>query len=188
LKAVKLCERINLLIHEAVARHLLGEVFYEIGEYQSSKENFCRTVDLVERSGSYCFSWLPTAKTGFEMAKVRLNEGDVDLESLSVHIRENKLRVFESWSNRFMAALLLNMDDLYLTEAEKWIQRGIRAAKRDGMMWALARAYTLYGEFFKRKGEMPKAKENLIKAIQTFGECGADGWVRRTEKKLDSLS
>jgi len=41
---------------------------------------------------------------------------------------------------------------------------------------------------FKRKGDLPKAKENLNKAIEIFKKCGADGWVERYEKELDSIS
>ena len=55
------------------------------------------------------------------------------------------------------------------------------------MMWNLARDYALYAELFKRKGDLPKARENLSKAIEIFKECGADGWVEKYEKELASL-
>ena len=55
-------------------------------------------------------------------------------------------------------------------------------------MWFLASDYALYAELFKRKGDQPKAKQNLTKAIEIFKECGADGWVERAEKELASLS
>ncbi len=56
------------------------------------------------------------------------------------------------------------------------------------MMWNLARDYALYADLFKRKGDLPKAKENLSKAIEIFKDCGADGWVERYEKELASFS
>jgi hypothetical protein len=37
-------------------------------------------------------------------------------------------------------------------------------------------------KMLKRKGDQPKAKENLRKAIEIFKECGADGWVKKYEK------
>ena len=55
------------------------------------------------------------------------------------------------------------------------------------MMWYLAKAYTLYAELFKRKGEQLKSKKNLNKAIETMEECGADGWVEKYEKELAKL-
>ena len=54
-------------------------------------------------------------------------------------------------------------------------------------MWYLAGDYALYAELLKRKGEQPKARENLSKAIEIFKECGADGWVDKYEKELASL-
>jgi hypothetical protein len=33
-----------------------------------------------------------------------------------------------------------------------------------------------------------KSKENLIKAIETFEECEAEGWAEKTEKEIASLS
>ena len=44
--------------------------------------------------------------------------------------------------------------------------------------------YVVYYEFFKRKGERSKTKENINKAIEIFKECGADGWVEKFEKDL----
>ena len=39
-----------------------------------------------------------------------------------------------------------------------------------------------------RSGDLPKAKENLNKAIEIFTECGADGWVDKYEKELATIS
>ena len=55
-------------------------------------------------------------------------------------------------------------------------------------MWNLAQDYALYAEWYKSKGDLPKAKENLDKAIDIFKECGADGWVERYEKELVLIS
>jgi hypothetical protein len=80
------------------------------------------------------------------------------------------------------------MDDQYLPKAEDWIKEAIKVNKQNGVMGGLARSYLLYADLQKRKGDIPKAKENLIKAIEIFEECGADGWVKKTEKKLASFS
>ena len=56
------------------------------------------------------------------------------------------------------------------------------------MMWSLAQVYALYAEFYKRKNDPSKARENLNKAIEIFKECGADGWVERYEKELVLIS
>jgi hypothetical protein len=55
-------------------------------------------------------------------------------------------------------------------------------------MFNLGKDYVLYADLFKRKGDRPKAKENLGKAIEILKECGADGWVARYEKELTKFS
>ena len=81
---------------------------------------------------------------------------------------------------------LKNIDDQHISEAEDWIKRAIETNQKYGMMWNLARDYALYAELFKRKGNLPKAQENLNKAIDIFKECGADGWVGKYEKELNT--
>jgi hypothetical protein len=88
----------------------------------------------------------------------------------------------------YIGEILLVLDDSFLTEAEDWIKKGIEFDKRNGMMFYLARDYTLNAELFKRKDDFPKAQENLTKAIDIFKECGADGWVEKYEKELAELS
>ena len=84
--------------------------------------------------------------------------------------------------------LLLNIDDQHINEAEDWIKRAIETNQKYGMMWNLAQDYALYADLFKRKGDFPKAQENLSEAIKIFKDCGADGWVEKYDKELTALS
>ena len=81
---------------------------------------------------------------------------------------------------------LKNIDDQHISEAEDWIKRAIETNQKYGMMWHLGQDYALYAEFYKRKKDPSKAKENLSKAIEIFKECGADGWVEKYEKELET--
>ena len=56
------------------------------------------------------------------------------------------------------------------------------------MRFHLGGDYAVYAEFFKRKGDKEKAKEQLGKAIDIYRECGADGWVTKAEEELAKLS
>jgi tetratricopeptide (TPR) repeat protein len=80
------------------------------------------------------------------------------------------------------------MRDQHISEAQNWIEKAIEVDNKNGTRWNLGKDYALYGELFKRKGNQPKAKENLNKAIEIFNECGADGWVEKYEKELAKLS
>ena len=83
---------------------------------------------------------------------------------------------------------MLIMDKQFVANAEEWLEKAIEADERNGMRWSLASDYALYAELFRRKGEKAKGKEKLGKAIEIFKECGADGWVKRYEEELASLS
>jgi len=109
-------------------------------------------------------------------------------EILSFYSFENKFKVLEGRMRRYIGDILLNIDSQQISEAENWIKQAIEADNRNGMRWNLAQDYALYAELFKRKGNLPKSKENLNKAIGIFKECGADGWVERHEKELELLS
>ena len=86
-----------------------------------------------------------------------------------------------------MGDLLLNLNGADNSEAEKWIKKAIIADKEAGMKWHLANDYVSYAQFYRQKGDQPRARENLEKAIEIFKECGADGWVERHEKVLVEL-
>ena len=64
-----------------------------------------------------------------------------------------------------------------MAEAEAWIRRAIDVDTRYAVPWNLARDHALYADWFKKKGDIQGAKEQLTKAIDLFRECGADGWV-----------
>ena len=51
----------------------------------------------------------------------------------------------------------------------------------------MAKDYAIKTELFKRKNDIPKAKEMLTKGIEIFKECGSDGWVERYEEELAEL-
>ena len=95
--------------------------------------------------------------------------------------------MYEGCMARYIGDILLHLGESDLTAAEGWIGKAIEADNRNGMRCDLGRDYTLYGEFFKRKGGSSKAKEFLEKAIGIFTECGADGWVRKTEGLLSEI-
>jgi tetratricopeptide (TPR) repeat protein len=187
LKGIDYSERINMGIFSAVARFILAEVYYEIGDYQDSKDHYARAAWLAKQSGGF-LSLVTHNEVGAMKAKVMMDEREIDLEKLYAYAYENKLRVWDGWKVTFITEILLNMDDQHMSEAEEWAKKAVKKHKRDGMIWYLARDFTLYAELLKRKGDKLKSKENLIKAIEIFKECGAVGWVTRTERKLVSFS
>ncbi len=165
----------------------LGHVYCEIGEYQTAMGHYDKAALFIEEN-KLMPSWAKSNRIALTRAKVMNNEKDVDLESLYAYVSENKIKWFEGQMRRYIGEILLYLDGQYLSEAEHWIRKAIEADKGNGMMLDLGRDYALYAELHKRKGDQPKAKENLAKAIDIFKECGADGWVEKYAEEMASLS
>ena len=186
LKGLEFCERINFAVWDGVAQYHLGDTYYEKGNFQRSKEHHEKGVGAFERNQSFP-SWVGWGKVASTRSKVMNKEKDVNLESLYAHSRNNKVKVAEGGIQRYIAEILLNIDDQHISDAEHWIQKAIEADQRNRMMFHLGKDYALYADLFKRKGDRLKAQENLGKAIEIFKESGADGWVEKYEKELAAL-
>jgi tetratricopeptide (TPR) repeat protein len=186
-QGLEFCERINLDSWNAVARFTLGQTYFRIENFTKSKEHYEKGSRVLENIRLWP-SWANLGKVGLARSKVMDKEKDVNLESLYIHSRNNKVKLAEGWFQRHIGEILLNIDDQHLSEAEHWIQNAIEADQRNRMMANLGKGYALYAELFKRRGDKLKAQENLGKAIEIFKECGADGWVVKAEKELATLS
>jgi tetratricopeptide (TPR) repeat protein len=186
LKAVDFCESINLFIWHALDHNQLGEANFDEGEYQKSKDHYSKAIWILEH-GRFSRSFINLNKISLARAKVMNNEKDIDLESLYGYVTGNKLKAYDGWMRRNIGEILMNFEDQKMSEAEDWITNAIKTHKSNEMKWHLGRDYALYAEFFRRKDDQSKAKENLNKAIEIFKECGADGWVEKYEKGMAAL-
>jgi tetratricopeptide (TPR) repeat protein len=186
LKAADFCERINVTAFAAFSYALLGDIYLDMEEHRKSQENFERAIFLSQNIRTLP-SQTNLSKISLAKAKVMNHAKDINLNGLFKYYEDNKLKYLEGLMSAGICAILLNIDDQRVTEAEKWVKKAIEVDTRNGMMWCLARDYALYSDLFKRKGNLPKAKENLSKAIEIFRECGADGWVKKYEKELATL-
>lgn len=186
LKGIDFCESINLLSHVSLGHLFLGDTCFEMGEYKKSQSCLKRAI-----SGHEQHRLLPSlanlCKIALARAKVINNEMDINLNEIFKWHDDNRVEMFNGWMSRYIVEILLNIDDKHMSEAKGWIKKAIEADKRNGMMLHLAKNHALYADLFKRKGNTPKAKENLSKAIDIFKECGADGWVTRTEEALAAI-
>jgi tetratricopeptide (TPR) repeat protein len=182
-KGLEFCERINFDSWNAIARFTLGQTYFRMGNFPRSKEHYEKGIWILENIRLWP-SWANAGKVALARSKVMNKEKDVDLESLYIHSRNNKVKAAEGWVARCIGEILLNIDDQHISEAEHWIQKAIEADQRNRMMFNLGKDYALYAELFKRRGDKLKAQENLGKAIEILKECGADGWVEKYEKEL----
>jgi tetratricopeptide (TPR) repeat protein len=176
------------IIDISLAHYFLGEIYYETGEYQKSIDNYEKAIITAQRFNFSSWSWTNLIKIALAKVRFKNNEKEnVDLESLYASFSLIKVKHFESEARRKVGEILLIIDDKHICDAEDWIRKAIEVGEKNGMMFELAMAYKLYADLFKRKDDFPKVKENLIKAIEIFKECGADGWVEKAEMDLAVL-
>jgi class 3 adenylate cyclase/tetratricopeptide (TPR) repeat protein len=187
LKGIDLCERIDFFIWIAFVNLYLADNYFQFQEYGRSMLCCEKALRSFEK-GRYGHSWLNFCHIGIARANVMNNETDIDLESLYGYARVNKIKKIDGQMRRYIGEILLNIDDQHMNEAEDWIRKAIEADTRNGMMFYLGRDHALYAELFKRRGDQSKARENLAKAINILKECGAEGWVKKYEEELTSLS
>jgi tetratricopeptide (TPR) repeat protein len=171
----------------AFAYLYLGLIKFDMLDYESSIKFHNLSLSLFQ-SAKIFPSFHNFNKLAILRAKVFQNQEDTDLSNLIKYEENNQFKIYEGWIPHLIAEILLKQDDFKFFEAEDWIRKAMDANQKNGMKWLLARDFMVYAEIFRRKNEQKKAKENFKKAIETFKECGADGWVEKYENGMLSLT
>jgi len=186
LKGIEFCERINEKGWKAIAHLFLGETYFAMGDFPSAKDHYEKACGLLEHT-HLMPSIVGLVRAAEARSRVMNNEKDVDLASLYIQSRNNRVKRGEGEISKYIGEILLKIDDQHISEAEHWIRKAIEADQRNRMMFYLGKDYALYAELFKRKGDRLKTQENLGRAIELFKECGADGWAEKAEKELATM-
>jgi tetratricopeptide (TPR) repeat protein len=145
--------------------------------YEKATDHFKKAIAFFMERGGFAPSFINISKVYIKGSSISDSKQDIKWS-----------RLFEYYEKIKVKKILLDMNDRYLSDAEGWVQKAIETDKRNKARWFLARDYALYAELFMRKGDQSRAKENLAKAIDIFKECGADGWVEKSEKEIDEFS
>jgi tetratricopeptide (TPR) repeat protein len=183
LKSLNFFQKSNQLVFVAHASTYLKAIYLDMGKYETSQKLSERAISVYQNigGGSSYILWM---KISIALTLVMNDKKDINFDEIFKCYEEIINRWVKGLASNCIAKILLNIDNQHFSEAEDWVKRSIETNQQYGMMWNLARNYALYAELFKRKGDLPKAKENLTKAIEIFKECGADGWVEKYEKEL----
>jgi tetratricopeptide (TPR) repeat protein len=182
LKGREMSEKLDQYWWKPWSNHFLGEVYFEIGEYQKAQNHYEEAASLFSLYGNWPSS-STVSKIGLARAQI-FNEEDVNLEALYGYANVAKAKVYEGWLRRHVSEILLSMGETRISEAEKWIKEAITADNRNGTLFELGRDYWVCAAILKRKSEESQARESLHSALEIFKECGADGWVKKCEKEL----
>jgi tetratricopeptide (TPR) repeat protein len=186
LKGVDFCKKIDIYTWNAFTHLNMGEFYFDIGEYEKSKQQYAKSILMMKKNKTMP-SWIRINNICLAKAKIMTNNKDIDIEALYKYDAENRIELYSGLIKRSIGEILLNIDNEHFDDAEIWIKRAIKTDNRNGMMWHLGKDYALYSELWRHKGRQSKARESLIKAIEIFKKCGADGWVQKYEHVLSSL-
>jgi class 3 adenylate cyclase/tetratricopeptide (TPR) repeat protein len=186
LKEVDVCQKSNQLGFAAFANEFLGDTYFAMKDYETSQKYHEIAISMFRHYNTFP-SYMIDNKVSIEWGKVMNNEKDINLNKLFRWYQKINNKWVKGKTSNCIGAILLNIDDHHISDAEVWIEKAIETNQKYGMMWNLAQDYALYAEWYKRKGDLTYAKDKLGMAIEIFKECGADGWVERYEKKLAAL-
>jgi len=182
-------EKASIISWAAYATGFLGWTYYDMGLLDKAKVYQQQCVSMMEYAKLFP-SWINCHKLWTENHGISRNESELDIHKLDELINaheKNRLAVCESIGARCIGEIYLNLDDQHMAEAEAWIKRAMEVNTKYSTNWELARDHALYADWYKKKGDVSKAREQLTRAIELFRECGADGWVTITEEKLAGL-
>jgi tetratricopeptide (TPR) repeat protein len=185
-KGIDFCEKSNQLGWTILARNALGATFYQMGDHQNSISQYDCTFDPM-RKVNYSPSFINTMKIGLAKATAIKEKTYTNVDQLYEFHVGTRLKAFEGPTARSISEVLLSLGEHSLSEAENWIRKAIETNEKNRMRWDVAMDHVVYAGWHQRKGDHSRAREHLKKAIEIFQECGADGWVKRTEDKLAEL-
>lgn len=173
----------------SLAAGYMGFVYGDMQDYEKAEAHHHKSIDISE-STKFLRSWINVNKLFMLKSKLLGHYSDINFNEISTAIashENNRLAVCESIGTRCIAEIYMHIDDQHMTEAEAWINRAIEFNTRNETKWELARDYAIYADWYKKKGDMSVAREQLTKAIGLFKECGADGWVEKYERQLAAM-
>ena len=188
LQGRSICEKTGHNSWRFWVTYVLGLMYSDRGEYGKSLKYHQEAHSILELDRSFP-SLANLQKVCLERVEVLNNNRNIQLsEFTSKYCEKNKSKIFEGTLARYIGEIFLKIDDQHMSEAEDWIKKALEVDKKNGTIWSFGADHALYAELFKRKGDRLKARENLGRAIEILRECGADGWVSKYEKELDSIS
>jgi class 3 adenylate cyclase/tetratricopeptide (TPR) repeat protein len=184
--AVQMSKKSEFVGGVLISFFYLGLLHFEKGRYREAQECWDDLLALYDRVRM----WPSIARLAQLMKVAAGVRGRLDPAidtALNFDLQEVRLRFLQGWAAQAMGEIYLHMDDAHIDEAGAWMRKAIETDEQNRMPWSLARAYALYAEFFKKKGALDQAKENLHKAIELMRHYQADGWVEKYERELALL-
>jgi class 3 adenylate cyclase/tetratricopeptide (TPR) repeat protein len=182
-----LCARIEFILLQSAAEWCLGDTYFFLGEIEKSKKYLANAVRLLQSNDSY-----PSLMRVCELAMARVmavnKEKIPNLDLLLTYADRNNLRLFSGRIRRYLAEMMLYLNNSDMRKADKLIQEAIAIDSQNKNFFDLPQDLAVSAEIHRWMGDQSRVKEALSEAVRIYRECGADGWVENYEEELEALS
>ncbi|MGD8523041.1 MAG: hypothetical protein PVF56_17975, partial [Desulfobacterales bacterium] len=186
LQALAFSEKTGHYTNWMTAGQFIFELYISMGEYKEARKYFEKMISILEPT-KYRLSEIGLYKVGLARTKISNPDHNVDIDEVLKFYSDIRSTAMQHRCARYVCDIFLNTD-LQKDKAEYWIKNVIETDNKNSFIFYLGQDYARYAEFYKKRGDLSKARENLNKAIEIMREFGADGWVHKYEKQLTVLS
>ena len=105
----------------AWAAFSLGNIYCERGDFEKAQNYFEKCI-LFLKKGKLLPSWTRALKIFVENTKLKQSDLNIELKILYSYAYENRMKIFDGWTSRFLCEILMDIDDEHKSEAEEWIK------------------------------------------------------------------
>ena len=108
------------------ANYYLGEIYSETSNYDKASEYYHIAISCLEKI-EVMPSFANFIKIAKERAEVLNNKKNIDIKHIYELESKNKVKLHSGLNQRYIAEILLHIDDSHLCESEHWIQKAIKS-------------------------------------------------------------
>ncbi len=183
LRGVGLCENSSHFTWGSWASAFLGDMYFDLGRFEKSVESYQKAFSFLEKK-RFGPSWLNLIRVAIVRAKVLHGDSGVSLSEVLKFFSQNKNKGFSGWIAQYTAEILFHLSEQLLPQAREWADKAVALDRENGMQLLLGRDYLLSARIWNRMGHSARAREDMIRAIEIFQQCGAEGYLKKASQDL----
>jgi class 3 adenylate cyclase/tetratricopeptide (TPR) repeat protein len=187
LRGIGYCENTTHFTWGSWASAFLGDLYFDLGKYEKSLEVYQKAFSFLEKK-KFGPSWMTLIRVAIARARVLNGDSDIDLDEVLKCSRQNKNKGFAGWIAQYIGEILSHLDEPLLPQAREWTDRALELDRENGMQLLLGRDYLLSARIWNRAGNPARAREDLIRALEIFQQCGADDYRKKASQELAVLA
>ncbi len=182
-EGTRLCSRINYFSMGSLFHGYLGETLYHKGDYRESLASFERAVSLAD-DGRFVPSLTNLYRLSALRSKAALKE-PVDMAGVYDCAGQNRVRIAEGPLASRVADILMHKIP-GAPETEVWLSKAIGCDEANDMRWYQGENHLKAGIYWQGRQDPGKSLGHFQKAENIFAECGADGWVEQSRRRMNT--